>query len=92
MTEASIQVVYTDHGGEGYHCVLHMARLAAELLNGKLIVVQPGYPSSIRKLSGILPTRKGSRSSCLLICPLPADLTSMARAWTPERAQVNYRT
>ena len=37
MTEASIHIVYPDPGGEGYLCILHMARLAAELLNGKLI-------------------------------------------------------
>ena len=77
MTESSIHVVYTDHGGEGYHCVLHMARLAAELLNGKLVVVQSGYPTPADKLGGILRPRRGSRSSCLLICPSPADLTSI---------------
>jgi hypothetical protein len=77
MAEASIQVVYTNPGGEGYHCVFHMARLAAELLNGKLVVVQPGYPKATDKLSGIFLPRKRSRSSCLLICPSPADLSSI---------------
>ena len=77
MTEASIQVVYTDPGGEGYHCVLHMARLAAELLNGKLVLVQPGSPTATDKLRGILLPRKRSRSSCLLICPSPAHLDSI---------------
>ncbi len=77
MAESSIQVVYIDHGGEGYHCVFHMARLAAELLNGQLVVVPPGYPTLIDKLGGILLPRKGLRSSCLLICPSPADLTSI---------------
>jgi hypothetical protein len=76
MTEASIQVVYTDHGGEGYHCVLHMARLAAELLNGKLVVVPSRFPTLNDKLSGIFLPRKGS-SSCLLICPSPADLSAI---------------
>ena len=77
MTEASIQVVYTDHGGEGYHCVLHMARLAAALLNGKLVAVPSGHPTTIDKLSGIFLPRKRSRSSCLLICPSPADLSTI---------------
>lgn len=77
MTETSIQIVYTDHGGEGYHCVFYMARLAAELLNGKLLVIQPGSPTATDKLSGIFLPRKRSRSSCLLICPSPADLTSI---------------
>jgi hypothetical protein len=77
MTEASLRVIFTDHGGEGYHCVLHMARLAAELLNGELILVQPGNPTLTNKLSGIFPPRKRSRSACLLICPSPGDLSSI---------------
>jgi hypothetical protein len=77
MTEASIQVVYTDPGGEGYHCVFHMARLAAELLDGKLVVISPGSPTTPDKLSAILLPRKTSRSTCLLICPSPADLGSI---------------
>jgi hypothetical protein len=77
MTEASTHVVYADPGGEGYLCILHMARLAAELLNGKLIVFQPRPPALTDKLSGILLPRKRSRTSCLLICTSPADLSSM---------------
>jgi hypothetical protein len=77
MTEASIDVVYTDRGGEGYKCVLHMARLAAELLDGKLVVVQARRATLTNKLSGILLPRKRSYSSCLLICTSPNDLTSI---------------
>ena len=77
MTEAALQIVYTDHGGEGYHCVLHMARLAAELLNGELVSIPPDFPSRKDKLEGIfLPRRKGG-ATCLLICPLPADLSAI---------------
>jgi hypothetical protein len=79
MTEASIQVVYTDPGGEGHLPVFYMARLAAELLNGKLVVLQPGLPTVIDKLGGIFLPRKKSRSSCLLICTSPADLNSILR-------------
>jgi hypothetical protein len=79
MTEASIHVVYPSPGGEGYHCVLHMARLAAELLDGKLIVVQPGRTTLADKLSAVLLPRKPSPSSCLLICPSPNDLNSILR-------------
>ena len=77
MTEASLQIVYVDHGGEGYHCVQHMARLAAELLEGELVVVKPGFPTSAQKLGGIFLPRKKSRSTCLLICPLPADMSAI---------------
>jgi hypothetical protein len=77
MTEASIQVVYTDHGGEGYHCVLYMARLAAELLNGELVVLPSRFPTLNAKLSGIFHPRKRSRSTCLLICPSPPDLSTI---------------
>lgn len=79
MTNNSIHVVYTDVGGEGYHCILHMVRLAAELLNGELVVIQPGQPPLIDKLSGVLLPRKRSRASCLLICPSPPALSSILR-------------
>ena len=77
MTEAPIHVVYPDPGGEGYLCILHMARLAAQLLNGELVVVQPRNPTLTDKLSGVLLPRKRSRASCLLIITSPADLSSI---------------
>ncbi len=77
MSEAPIHVVYANPGGEGYLCIFHMARLAAELLHGELIVVQPGPPALTDKLSGMLLPRKRSHTSCLLICTSPADLSSM---------------
>jgi hypothetical protein len=77
MTDASIHVVYPDPGGEGYLCIFHMARLAAQLLNGELVVVQPRNPTLTDKLSGIFSPRKRSRASCLLICPSPAYLSSI---------------
>jgi hypothetical protein len=77
MTEESIHVVYPDPGGEGYLCILHMARLAAELLNGRLVVSQRGHLTLADKLSSILLPRKRSRTSCLLICTSPSDLSSI---------------
>ena len=77
MTESSIQIVYTDPGGEGYHCVYHMARLAAELMGAKLIVVQSRMPSLKDKLSGIFSARHGTDTACLLICPSPTDMNSI---------------
>lgn len=77
MAETSIHVVYLDPGGEGYLCILHMARLAAELLNGELVVIPPGRPTLIDKLSGFLLPRKKASTSCLLICPSPANLSSI---------------
>jgi hypothetical protein len=76
MKETSVQVVYTDPGGIGYHCVYYMARLAAELLNGELVVLPPRRPALVGKLGGILPRRKDPNSACLLICPSPGDLNS----------------
>lgn len=83
MTEESIHVVYPDPGGEGYLCILHMARLAATLLNGKLVVIHPGNPSLTDKLSSIILPRKRSQVSCLLICPSPSDLARLllVRDW-----------
>jgi len=77
MSETSIHVVYPDPGGEGYLCIFHMARLAAELLNGELVVVPPRDPTLTDKLGGILLQRKRSRASCLLICTSPTDLSSI---------------
>jgi hypothetical protein len=54
-----------------------MARLAAELLEGELISIPPGFPTNVDKLGGILLPRKKSRSTCLFICPLPADLSAI---------------
>jgi hypothetical protein len=65
MTEASIPFVYTDPGGDGHHGVFHMVRLAAALLDRKLVVVQPWYPIATNKLGGIFPPRKRSRWSDL---------------------------
>jgi hypothetical protein len=79
MADTSIHVVYTDLGGEGYLCLFHMVRLATELLDGELVVIQPGQPPLIDKLSGALFSRKRSRTSCLLICPSPAALSSILR-------------
>jgi hypothetical protein len=77
MTDASIQVVYADPGGEGYHCVYYMARLAAQVLGGELIVLEPRFPGLLDKLSGIFPPRKKPGSVCLLICPSPTDLNTV---------------
>src|SRR5271156_1204173 len=67
MKEASIQVVFPDPGLEGYVCIHHMARLAAELLDGELFVFRPGQPTLADKLGGMVLPRKRSGSACLLI-------------------------
>jgi hypothetical protein len=77
MTEDSIHVVYPDPGGEGYLCILHMARLAAKLLQGELFVMQKGNPTLSNKLGGMLLPRKRFGTSCLLICSSPSDLSSI---------------
>jgi len=75
MSGAPVHVVYPHPGGEGYLCILHMARLAAKLLDGELVIIQPGTPSLTDKLSAVLFPRKRAAGSCLLICPAPADLS-----------------
>lgn len=77
VEQASIQVVYPSPGGLGYHCVYYMARLAAELLNGELVVLQPQRPALKDQLSSLLLPRKKSPSTCLLICTSPVDLDSV---------------
>jgi hypothetical protein len=74
--EHSLQVVYSDPGGSGYHCVQYMARLAAELLGGELVVVDSANVSTTEKLRALLP-RKRTGQSCLMICPSPVDLNAL---------------
>lgn len=75
MKSVPIHVVYPHPGGEGYLCIFHMARLAAKLLNGELIVLQPQNPTLASKFGGILLPRKESGGNCLVICPAPVDLS-----------------
>jgi len=53
-----------------------MARLAADLLNGELVVLRPKNIGLIQKVTTILP-RGHHGLDCLLICPSPADLGSI---------------
>jgi hypothetical protein len=74
--ERSLDVVYYDPGSPGYHCVYYMARLAADLLNGELVVLRPRHIGVMDKVMTILP-RSPHGLDCLLICPSPSDLTSI---------------
>src|SRR5215469_1883052 len=74
--EPAVQVVYADPGSPGYHPVKHMARLAAELLGGQLVVVESRSLSKLEKLESLLPRRK-TGLPCLLICASPANLSSI---------------
>jgi hypothetical protein len=74
--ETSVQIVYTD-GGLGYDSVYHMVRLAAELLNGQLIVLRGRPLTIIEKMAALLP-RKRSGVACLLVCPAPYFLSSIS--------------
>jgi hypothetical protein len=53
-----------------------MARLAAELLGGELVVVDSGRVTMSEKFRALLP-RKRRGQSCLLICPSPTDLNAL---------------
>lgn len=85
---ASLQVVYADPGSFGYHCVYYMARLAAELLNGELVVLRHRDIALIDKVMTVLP-RSDHGMDCLLICPSPADMSSILQI---ENWRRKYRT
>lgn len=68
-----LQVVYFDPGGGSYHCVHYMARLAAEMLGGELLVLRLAPIGLLKKALGLLPRLRGD-TDCLLICPSPYDL------------------
>ena len=73
-----VQIVYADPGLPGYHCVSYMVRLAAELLDGELVVLPSRRPTMVEQMSALLP-RNRQGSACLLICPSPSDLGSVLR-------------
>lgn len=77
MTESRVQIVYTDPGGEGYHPVYYMARLASELLDGELVALSSRRATFAEKMSGVLSPRKNGKNACLLICPSPTDLNAL---------------
>ena len=80
--DAPIQIVYVDPGSPGYHVVHYMARLAAELMGGELVVVRSRSLTVIEKLDGLF-SRKRRGAPCLLICPGPSALSSIlqVRNW-----------
>jgi hypothetical protein len=71
-------VVYSDPGGVGYHPVLHMARLAAELLAGELLVLPTSKPARAERITALLRRRARSGSDRgLVICASPGHLRSL---------------
>ena len=72
----AIEVIYVDIGGDGYYPVLHMARLAAELLETELVVLRRNSLGSVAKLAALLPRGRGHLAG-LLICPWPRDLDAL---------------
>jgi len=74
--EFPIQIIYVDPGSPGYQSAYYMARLAAELLEGELVVLRSRPLSILDKLSGLLP-RKNRGLPCLFICPGPSALASI---------------
>lgn len=74
--ELPVQVIYVDQGSPGYHSVYYMARLAAELLNGELVILDSKPLTVVEKLSSLF-RRKNRGLPCLLICPGPSSLAAI---------------
>jgi hypothetical protein len=72
-----VQVVYTDSGGLGYHCLYYMALLAAECFGSELIVLPLQRASLLKRVSGVLSAKSREGNNCLLICPSPVALDSV---------------
>jgi hypothetical protein len=80
----SLHLVYRDPGGVGYHPVLHMVHLAAELFDAQLTIIRQQSPTFLDKLAGVaLPRRREGNEICLLICASPSDLQALllVRRW-----------
>lgn len=72
-------IVYMTPPGIGWHPINYMVHLAAELLEAELLILNHQKPSYFRKLEAVFLKRQieDSNESCLLICPNPADLSSL---------------
>lgn len=72
----ALDVVYSDPGEVGYHPVLYMVRLAADLLSGRLVLLYKPHQRIQDKVAGLaLDRRRAGDKSCLLICAQPPDLS-----------------
>ena len=82
-------VIYGDPGGVGYHPILYMARLAAELLDAELVTPAVRAPSPWEALSTLLPRARG-KDALLLICRSPTDLRLLTqiKRWRQRFAKV----
>jgi hypothetical protein len=82
----AIEIIYAAPGSPGYHPVSYMAKLAAELLEAKLIVIRPRTFGLIEKMTTVFPRTRGSTAG-VLICSQPADLASI---FSRERWRERY--
>jgi hypothetical protein len=72
----ALQIAYPDPGGVGYHPVLYMVRLAGELFGVSPTTFPLGQPSTLTKLTALLPRGRG-KDDCLLISPSPRHLAGL---------------
>ena len=72
----ALRIVYADPGGLGYHPVLYMVRLAAQLLDADLLIVKRRDLTLGQKLLGMLPRSK-TGDTCLLICPWASHMVAI---------------
>lgn len=89
VKEPSIRVAYASPGGEGYHPVYYMARLAAEILSGELVIVDLAGPSLAKRIEGAFFPRRRGPLACLVICPSPTALQSVLAI---EKWRQSYRS
>lgn len=76
----ALRIFYSDPG-VGYNPVLHMARLAAELLGGELVMLPQGHASRARQILAVLVGRgRRGPDQGLLISASPADLLGLLKA------------
>jgi hypothetical protein len=71
-----MEIVYQDPGGVGYHPVLYMVRLAAELLDCKLTIVGKPELGPLSKVLALAP-RGRSGDPGLVICRAPPEMSSI---------------
>ena len=77
MIRMSIEIIYID-AGIGYQPLTYMARLAAELFEGKLVSIPLRPLTVVEKCEGLFPRKRQKGTSAIFICPQPANLGSVA--------------
>jgi len=73
-----VDIIYENPASVGYQPVLHMVRLAAELLDARIIALPRERTGRARKLGALLPSHRGETTG-IVVCTWPGALLALLR-------------